>query len=151
MNDEIATRVAHVMNFVYTQWPQIMPYIPDNLMLFDHGFGHGTGLCSNPELIDDEWITSYGLTPFSEVALPEGFQCIGIQNRGGSEYVFIMWVKNGRKFWFYDQYVVFVCDSQASKKRTSNRIDNALERWETTGNDVLYSGITGHFNDKNDA
>ena len=145
MNNEIATRVAHVMNFVYTQWPQIMPYIPNDLRLFDHGFGCGTGLCSNPELIDDKWITSYGSTPFSEATLPEGFQCIGIQNRGGSEYVFIMWVKNGRKFWFYDQYVVFVCESQASKKRTSKRINKALERWETTVHDVLYSGIDDKF------
>jgi len=146
MNNEIATRVAHVMNFVYTQWPQIMPYISDDHMLFDHGFGRGTGLCSNPELIDDEWITSYGSKSFTETNLPEGFQCIGIQNRGGSEYVFIMWFKNGRKFWFYDQYVVLVGEGfPASKERTSKRIDKALEHWETTDHDVLYSGIDDQF------
>ena len=145
MNNKTASRVSHVMNYVYTHWPQIMPYVPNDLMLFDHGFGRGTGLCSSPELIDEEWITSYGSKYFAGAALPEGFHCIGIQNRGGSEYVFIMWMKNGRKFWFYDQYVVFVCDSQASQKRTGERIDKALERWETTDHDVLYSGIYDQF------
>lgn len=147
MDQDIEARVAHVMKYINKQWPQVAPQIPDKIMLFDHGFGRGTGICTTPGIIEDDWITSYGSTVFTDATVPESFFCLGIQNRGGSEYLFIMWVRNGRRFWFYDQYVVYVGEGfPASVKRTSERIDRAFERWDKTDGNVLYSGIGDQFN-----
>ncbi len=139
-------KVKHVMKYITANWPQTEPYIPDDIERFDHGFGIGTGICTRPELIKERWISSIGSKKFKEAAVPEGFHCVGIQNRGTSEYLFMMWYKNGRKFWFYDQYVVFVGDGfPASQKRTRERIKIALKRWEETNGDVIYSGIEDKF------
>jgi len=146
MDDNLDARVSHVMRYISSNWPQIEPYIPAETRQFDHGFGRGTGLCTQPELIGERWISSIGSKKFKEAAVPEGFHCVGIQNRGTSEYFFMMWHKNGRKFWFYDQYVVFVGDGfPASQKRTRERIKIVLKRWEETNGDVIYSGIEDEF------
>ena len=71
---------------------------------------------------------------------------MGCQNRGGSEYLFMMWYSDGRKFWFYDQYVVFMGSGfPASVKRTGERLAKALKNWEGTSEDILYSGIGDRF------
>lgn len=142
MDKDMDAKVKHVMKYITSNWPQIEPYIPNDIDGFDHGFGIGTGLCTLPELIGERWISSIGSKKFKEAIVPEGFYCVGIQNRGTSEYFFMMWNKGGRKFWFYDQYVVFVGDGfPASQKRTSERINIALKRWESSSGDILYSGI----------
>jgi hypothetical protein len=146
MDDNLEARVNHVMKYIISNWPQIKPYIPDEIRQFDHGFGKGTGLCTQPELIGERWISSVGAKKFKEANVPEGFHCVGIQNRGTSEYLFIMWYKDGRKFWFYDQYVVFVgAGFPASQKRTKERIKSAFQLWKSTEEDVLYSGIEDLF------
>ena len=146
MDNNLEARANHVMKYITSNWPQIKPYIPDNCQMFDHGFGKGTGLCTHQELIGARWVSSIGYKSFKEAVLPEGFHCLGIQNRGSSEYLFIMWYKNGRKFWFYDQYVVFMGEGfPASKKRTSERINKAFNQWESSSGDVLYSGIEDEF------
>jgi len=145
MNQDIEARVAHVMKYINKQWPQVAPRIPGEIKLFDYGFGRGTGICTQPGLIEDDFITSYGSEVFKDATVPEGFFCLGIQNRGGSEYLFIMWFRTGRRFWFYDQYVVYVCESSASPKRTGERIDKAFERWDQADGNVMYSGIEDRF------
>lgn len=146
MDNNSETRSNHVMIYILSNWPQIKPYITEEIKQFDQGFGRGTGLCTQPELIGERWISSIGARKFKEADVPEGFHCVGIQNRGTSEYLFMIWHKNGRKFWFYDQYVVFVGDGfPASQKRTSERINIALKRWENTNGDVIYSGIEDEF------
>ncbi len=148
MNNKLSPNVAHVMKYIDSNWPQIQSRIIAGIKPFDNGFGIGTGLCTHPELIGERWISSIGSKLFAETTLPEGFQCLGLQNRGGSEYLFMMWFINGRRFWFYDQYVVFVGEGfPASKERTSKRLDAALERWDATVRDVLYSGIDDRFID----
>ncbi len=141
MEINIDERVDQLMEYVFCNWPQLKSYILFGPSKFDHGFGRGTGLCSHPELIDECWVSSYGSKAFEEAVLPEGFYCVGIQNRGGSEYLFVIWYLNGRKFWFYDQYMVFVASSEASVKRTRVRLKKALKRWKKTNEYVLYSGI----------
>ena len=145
MDNKQKAKVAHVMKFIKSIWPQLTPYTPDDILMFDHGFGRGTGLCTDPELIGDRWVSSAGYKSFKEAVLPEGFHCLGIQNRGGSEYLFVMWVKNGRKFWFYDQYVVFMGKTDVSVIRTKERIGKVLVRWENSYCDVLYSGVEDEF------
>lgn len=146
MNIELELSSAQVMNYISSHWPQIMPYLPQSLIPFEDDFSGGAGLCTNPELIGEKWISSRGSRIFKEAELLEGFHCLGIQNRGGSEYLFIMWLKTSRKFWFYDQYVVFAGNGfSASKKRTRKRLNKALLNWRKTNRDVLYSGIDDEF------
>lgn len=144
MDNQLLRRVSDVMDYIYLHVPQITNYIPTNLEPFDFGFGIGTGACTEPRLIDVMWIGSDGYRAFANAELPKYFYCVGIQNKGTSECLFVMWFKDGRKFWFYDPFV----DGdglQASIERTGNRLNLALERWEESHYDVLYDGISDSF------
>ena len=119
----------------------IISHLPENMEPFDHTFKKGTGLCSHPALLDTNWLKFNGQKAFSTAELPNEFYCVGIQNRGTSEYLFVLWVKEGRKFWFYDRYVVFIGPGfPDSPERTSERLNEALveynheEKDNTSGN-----------------
>ncbi|MEI6173237.1 MAG: hypothetical protein WCR01_05745 [Bacteroidota bacterium] len=80
--------------------------------------------------MDTNWLTFNGQKAFSTVELPNEFYCVGIQNRGTSEYFFVLWVREGRKFWFYDRYVVFIGPGfPDSPERTRERLKKALEEY----------------------
>jgi hypothetical protein len=145
MNNQLLRRVSDVMDYIHSQWSLNSNYIPGNLEPFDYGFGIGTGVCTKPSLIDVMWIGSDGYRTFANAELPEDFHCIGKQNRGTSEYLFVMWFKDGRKFWFYDPFIVYGDGFQDSVERTGNRLNLALERWEESSYDVLYDGISDSF------
>jgi hypothetical protein len=104
------------------------------------------GVCSHPEFADDFYVHSRGGKKLvADANVPSGFQWIGVQNRGGSEYVFAMWRDHERWFWFYDQFVVYYANSSASTERTQRRLSNALERWRSGETTVVYSGPWGWF------
>jgi len=137
--------VSDLMDFINSNWSQIRNYIPGNLEPFDCGYGIGTGVCTEPSLMDEDWLSPVGYRKFAMSELPEEFYGIGIQNRGTSEYLFVMWFKEGRKFWFYDSFVVYGDGFPASVERTSKRLTQALERWEESHHDVLYNGNTDSY------
>jgi hypothetical protein len=56
-----------------------------------------------------------------------------------------MWVRDGRRFWFYDQYVLIHDAGCSSVERTRERLDEAFEQWESCNQDVIYSGPWGWF------
>ncbi len=139
MLNKLPQRVAHALQYIKREWPQLIPYIPEESDPFDPGFGIGTGICIYKELIGERLMTSIGYKESAKTFYPEGFHCIGIQNRGSSEYLFVMWCREGRKFWFYDQYVVFVHESASvSQDQTSKRLNIALEKWEKAESDVYF-------------
>jgi hypothetical protein len=95
-------------------------------------------------MVDEYWVHSRGGKRFTTGPTPpELFFCLGTQDRGESEYLFLMWYRHGRRFWFYDQFVVFVCESDASVEGTRDRLEAALQRWERSAGDVIYSGCWG--------
>ena len=53
----------------------------------------------------------------------------GINNRSRAEYLFVLWKREGRTFWFYDSYVTFQSGSDDSVEATAEKLDSALERW----------------------
>lgn len=146
VDNALLRKVSDVMDFIHSNWSQVKAYIPDNLDPFDHGFGIGAGACSEPSLIDDDWFTSVGYRRFAFAELPDEFYCLGIQNRGTSEFLFVMWSKDSRRFWFYDQYVVYVGDEfPASHEKTSYNLTLALERWKDSKYDVLFDYLCDGF------
>lgn len=146
MDNQLLKRFADVMDDILPHCPKIKSHIPDNIKPFDSGFEGGTGACTDPGLIDVKWFHPYGYREFAASELPEGYHCFGIKNRCASENLFIMWFKDGRKFWFYDQIAVLVGkELLASPERTGDRLNLALERWEESSYDVLYSGFDDSF------
>jgi hypothetical protein len=139
---------GRIMDFLLGRWPQILDYIPPDAAA-DHRLlptGSARGLCTHPDAIDWWWVHSRGGKRFALASvIPASFFWVGTLDRGGSEYLFLMWFREGRRFWFYDQHVVFVAESEASAERTAARMDSALQRWNANAGDVIYSGIWGLF------
>lgn len=128
--EEIMANANEIMAYIKLHFPMIISHLPENMEPFDHRFKKGTGLCSHPALLDTNWLTFNGQKAFSTAELPNEFYCVGIQNRGSSEYFFVLWVKEGRKFWFYDRYVVFIGSGfPDSPERTRERLKEALEEY----------------------
>ena len=134
--------VDYIMNYIYEHWPQVRSYVPADAVPLQRGFNKGDGLCTHPELVDEFWVHSRGGKRFViETIPPDSFFWVGAQDRGGSEYFYLMWFRDGRRFWFYDQYIAgyVLRDPPSSPERTRARLDQALKQWETTDGDVIYS------------
>ncbi len=136
-------------SFIVSRWPQILPHIPQEAAYcrLRLPVGPAHGLCTHPSAIDVWWVHSRGGKRFSlaDSVPPDAFFWVGIQDRGGSEYLSLIWFREGRRFWFYDQYLVYVATSEASVERTRSRIEAALGRWHGTRGDVIYSGLWGWY------
>lgn len=127
-----------VVDFIYKRYDVVCSYIPEQVIPLDRGFGQSCGLCSHPDLANESWIHSQGGKRFEkDTTLPDDFFWMGIQYRGGSEYFFMMWYKNHRRFWFYDQHAVYVAITNQSPEQTLKRINMALEKWMSTNGDVI--------------
>jgi len=147
-NKNIPSKTDIVMRFIFNNWPFLKPLVPESALPFNKGFGIGEGLCTHPGISDKLWFRSDGFHQFSEAEIVPQFMCIGCQNRGGSEYFFMMWHRDGRKYWFYDQYAVLVGSGfPASVERTEERLLASLKRWDNTTENVLFSGVSDRFVD----
>ena len=63
-----------------------------------------------------------------------------------NEYLFLMWFRHGRRFWFYDHYVSYIgFGTNVSIEHTRERLDQVFKQWKTTDGDVIYSGLWGWF------
>lgn len=135
------------MEFICENWPEIGAFVPTETGLVkDQCIGRDHGFCTHPREVDNYWVHSRGGKRFTVGPTPpKRFFWLGIQNRGGSEYFFVMWYRDGRRFWFYDQHVVFFAESDASVARTRKRLHLALLRWRAMHGDVVFSGPSGWF------
>lgn len=128
------------------KWPEIRAVAPpaSNLMTC-RSRGGVTGCCTHPEAVDPFWVHSRGGKRFLTGPIPPGdFFCVGIQDRGGSAYLFLMWRRGHRSFWFYDQFVVYYTASDYTE-RVERLLKAALHRWDTLTSDVIFSGPWGWF------
>ena len=141
-------RASEVRRFILGNWPKLLTYFPQvsTYLRVSLNTGLAKGLCSHPDVIDRWWVHSRGGKRFIQSSYPpESFFWAGVQDRGGSEYLFLMWHREGRRYWFYDQYLVTCATTEASIERTATRITTTLDRWQMTNADVIYSGLWGWF------
>lgn len=136
-----------VVAYLDEHWRILRHYLPATARPCDRGPMRGTGLCTHPEAVDDYFVHSRGGKRLAQSTLPEDFCWMGMQDRGGSEYLFVMWHRFGRRFWFYDQCIRYVgaAPGDPSPERTARALDEALARWEAPGPDVIYSGLWGWY------
>jgi hypothetical protein len=120
-NDRDAKVGRYALGFCLRNWPELTRYVDASVTpLVRHK--SVMGVCSHPEFADDFYVHSRGGKKLvADANVPSGFQWIGVQNRGGSEYVFAMWRDHERWFWFYDQFVVYYANSSPSTERTQRR------------------------------
>jgi hypothetical protein len=111
-------------------FPQLMERVP--LCPFHLKFGNTEMFATHdiPEL--SKWIYSEGFPRFiRHPALPDGFFAYGISSRAVAEYLLAMWKKDGRYYWFYDRYVLYIIkDDPSSIARTRENLDKTLRLWD---------------------
>jgi hypothetical protein len=152
MSSDKSPKINEHIMFIYKHWRRIFDYAPDSIYIFNLAPGRIEGLCTHLDNIDYSWIHSRGGKSFKDADVPESFFWVGIQNRGGSEYLFLMWNRDGRKFWFYDQYVVFMPGRpDTTKKNTRIKLDFALKKWDSSKDDVIFSGPWGWLDQSGEA
>lgn len=136
-----------LLEYICEKWPEISAFLPQETSLAAGRFiGRDNGFCTHPHKVDNYWVHSRGGKRFTMGPTPpDQFFWLGIHDRGGSEYLFLMWYRDRRRFWFYDQYAVFFGQSDASVERTRERLHLALLRWRVLKDDVAFSGPWGWF------
>jgi len=154
-----AGKVNIAMEVVSEFWPQVAPYINEDAVPLS-GIAWTYGLCTYPNVADDSWINSRGGKKFArELTLPDSFLWVGMQDRGMSEAMFLMWFREGRKFWFYDlcyESIWFRSNKNSwyeggfidgyevrgidRYKHSNRRLESALNMWKSTGSDVICGG-----------
>lgn len=130
-------RGAAAEAFLRRKFPAVLAYFPAATAPFSRGFGAGDGCSTHPALVQTGWMTRRGGGAFeaARASIPEGFFAAGVKNAGGSEYVFAMWKRGGRLFWFQQQYVNFHVGEAYEAVRAS--LAAALEQWDAGRGDVL--------------
>jgi len=137
-------RSRDVFAYCLAHWPALGRYVPVEALALARRIAGSDGVCTHADAAAPDFVNSRGFEKFlSDLPVPDGFFWAGIQNRGGSEYVFAMWRVGTRRFWFYDQYVVYMCQSDASHELTATHLAEALGRWDTGTEDVAFSGPWG--------
>jgi len=127
--EEMLKKANDTMAFIKLNFPQVITCLPAVMEPFDTGYGKGRGMCTHPGLIEDKWLADDGCVYFLVADLPDGFHCAGIQNRGSSESLFVLWVKGDRKFWFYDRFISFAGKgSPSSTSKTRKRLRKELNK-----------------------
>src|SRR5690349_18966260 len=101
--------------FVMENWPQLAKYIPDSAVEWrSKKVLDGIridGYCNSAATPPDRWLGGRGIatgkfTPFAlDPRVPPGYFACGVHLRGNfSEYLFAMWEREGRRFWFYHRF-----------------------------------------------
>ena len=68
---------------------------------------------------------------------PEGFFWGGTHRIRLGEYLFLIWYRNGRKFWFYHKLIDYTGNSFID--HAGARLKQAIMLWENSTKDVIYS------------
>ncbi len=135
---------THVRGFIDKNWPELYELIPADASFHEESRWaafHTHGL--QPE----KWVHSRSGKWFAaDESVPDGYFACGLQNGGGSEYLFVLWEKDGRRFAFYEQYVVYMVKEGASVEKTAVALKEAMNAWEQGGDIVVFSGPWGWFN-----
>ena len=142
--------------FVTANWPQLTRYVPGDaspvrLTTIIDGASID-GYCNNPSVPLDRWVgrhvASEAFPPFvADPDVPPAYFACGVHLRGNlSEYVFAMWERSGRRFWFYDRFFSAGNPGGHSVSGAADALAAALRSWEGGTGNVMYHGDRGWFN-----
>lgn len=141
--------------FITEHWPQLATYIPDSAVpqrrdeILD-GI-RIDGYCNSAANPPDRWLgrtVAFGRSPnfATDAQVPPGYFACGIHLAGNfSEYLFVMWERDGRRFWFYNRYFSTGNPEGHSTIRAAVALDVALAQWEGGATTVMYHGDWGWF------
>ena len=164
-------RIVVDMKKMIDKWPELSNYVPENAGRFEWCTGK-SGLCTHPVIATDRWVESTGgenfsVKPFSiEIYIermashsrmnllkhgfhqitttpPEGFFWGGAQRDNDGENLFLMWLRNGRRFWFHHRIVDY--HSKSFIDHAGARLKQAIMLWENSKKDVIYSEKLGWY------
>jgi hypothetical protein len=137
-----AEEIAHHLEFIKRNWPSIPSLIPhDAIPRLDINIfslrTHSRGPLA-------WWLHSRGGKHFvMQADHPwDSFFLLALQGRSNSEHLFLMWLRERRRFWFHHAYMR-VYGSGDSLQRSTKALELVLSRWNTTNNDIAYSGDWG--------
>jgi hypothetical protein len=141
--------------FITDHWPQLIRYIPESeVELYLDKISDGVridGYCNNEAAPLDHWVgrvVVLGMFPpfATDPEVPPGYFACGVHIRGNSsEYLFAMWERDGRRFWFYTRYFSVGNPTGHSTSQAAEELDTALRRWEGGTASVMYHGEWGWF------
>lgn len=144
--EQIDPKAENARRFIARYWPELAVSIPPGASFFSVPIGINSDGFSTHGVTPDRWIHSRGGSWFStDKCVPEGYFACGLQNAGCSENLFLMWEKEGRRFSFYDPYVVLHGGSSASTDSTRENLRLALERWHSGVEIVVFGGSWGWY------
>jgi hypothetical protein len=129
------------LDYIRQEFPALADRTPAKLKPFSRGFGVGDGMATHPAVVKDDWLYYRGGEAFAlDEGVSDGFHCFGLKNAGGSEYVFAMWRRGRRRFWFQAQYVNFHVGNYYEEVR--EQIAHALRLWDAGRMLVAFCGST---------
>jgi hypothetical protein len=95
---------------------------------------------NHPEVDAWQWVVAEGGQKYIEAAgVPEDHFAAGTVYAEGCYYLYAMWRSGGRRFWFYDRFVLYdpPPDVEESPTRTAENLARALRRWDEGAETVL--------------
>ena len=114
-------------------FPDLAGYIPRDLPLttIEGGRFHDC-VTTHPAIDFSRFVHSTGGTRFtSDPDVPDGFfACGAILVGATSEWLFVFWSRDGRRFWFYGRIVCFVATSNEPPEVFRAALRQALDRWD---------------------
>ena len=128
--------------FLNTRWPALSPRIPEGVQFADAIRLKMLVTHTEPPLW--QWIYTRGGTKFLTAEIPDPYFACGCHSRGNAEWLLVMFREGGRRFWFYEQFVVII-GGESHVDRVAAHLDAALSRWDAGGKIVMYSDRWGWF------
>ena len=146
----IVDSAPRVYRFLFKRWPELRGRVPEDLSYYDRA--RLTVLASDAEVPLWKWVYTRGGSRFLHSEVPDPFFACVIQSRGNLEYLIVLWRVGNRRFWFCDEYVVYMGDESTKGlvARSSRRLKEALGRWDSGCTAVVFTGEYGWYDSRAD-
>lgn len=136
-----AELISNGLAIIRSAWPQLEQFIPANAI--PRVGRTALHFRTHSKDVLKWWLRTRGGKHFIMTASPPAeFFWLALQRWCNSDHIYVMWHRDGRKFWFHSVYWRLYGTSQ-SHETTAQQLDTALQRWATTSGDIAFSGDWG--------
>lgn len=128
-------------------FPQLLERLPKERFYLK--YGHNEFFSTHDFEIPHEWLNWMGFKKFiAHPDIPDSYFACGVCAHTVAEYLCAFGKKDGRCFWIYDRYVIYVIkDDLSTIPRTREHLKQTLKMWEEEKTDAIFS--VGRFVDWN--